>query len=144
MPVEEYSDGNVSRNTFTYPGRQDWNLSLGKRFMMPYKEGHLLKFRMDLFNAFNLANLGVNNLNGDIWDSNFLNMPSVGAHYDPLGQVLHLTHPGRNSKREPQGSPLLSLTFLVWKRRSLLYSQPMPNKPLACSIASARAVHRRF
>jgi hypothetical protein len=24
-----YSNGNVSRNTFTYPGRQDWNLSLG-------------------------------------------------------------------------------------------------------------------
>jgi hypothetical protein len=28
----------VSRNTFAYPGRQDWNLSLGKRFMMPYQE----------------------------------------------------------------------------------------------------------
>jgi hypothetical protein len=61
-----YSNGNVSRNTFTYPGRQDWNLSLGTRFMMPYKEGHLLEFRLDLFNAFNHANLGVNNLNGDI------------------------------------------------------------------------------
>jgi hypothetical protein len=79
VPVEEYSNGNVSRNTFTYPGRQDWNLSLGKRFMMPYKEGHLLEFRMDLFNAFNHANLGVNNLNGDIWDSNFLNMPLTAS-----------------------------------------------------------------
>jgi hypothetical protein len=74
-----YSNGNVSRNTFTYPGRQDWNLSLGKRFMMPYREGHLLEFRMDLFNAFNHANLGVNNLNGDIWSQNFLNMPLTAS-----------------------------------------------------------------
>ena len=57
------------------PGRQDWNLSLGKRFMLPYREGHLLEFRMDLFNAFNHANLGVNNLNGDINSAHFLNMP---------------------------------------------------------------------
>jgi len=72
----KFTNGNVSRNNFTYPGRQDWNLSLGKRFMMPYKEGHLLEFRMDLFNAFNHANLGVNNLNGNIDSQNFLNMPS--------------------------------------------------------------------
>ncbi len=74
-----FVNGNVSRNTFTYPGRQDWDLSLGKRFMMPYKEGHLLEFRMDLFNAFNHANLGVNNLNGDINSPNFLNMPLTAA-----------------------------------------------------------------
>jgi hypothetical protein len=47
--------------------------------MMPYKEGHLLEFRMDLFNAFNQANLGVNNLNGDINSPNFLNMPLTEA-----------------------------------------------------------------
>jgi hypothetical protein len=75
----KFANGNVSRNTFTYPGRQDWNLSLGKRFMMPYKEGHLLEFRMDLFNAFNHANLGVNNLNGDINSANFLNMPLTAS-----------------------------------------------------------------
>ena len=74
-----FVNGNVSRNNFTYPGRQDWNLSLGKRFMMPYKEGHLLEFRMDLFNAFNHANLGVNNLNGDINSANFLNMPLTAS-----------------------------------------------------------------
>lgn len=75
----KFANGNVSRNTFTYPGRQDWNLSVGKRFMMPYKEGHLLEFRMDLFNAFNHANLGVNNLNGDIDSANFLNMPLTAS-----------------------------------------------------------------
>ncbi len=75
----KYASGNVSRNTFTYPGRQDWDLSVGKRFMMPYREGHLLEFRMDLFNAFNHANLGVNNLNGDINSPNFLNLPLTAA-----------------------------------------------------------------
>jgi hypothetical protein len=75
----KFANGNVSRNNFTYPGRQDWNLSLGKRFMMPYKEGHLLEFRMDLFNAFNHANLGVNNLNGNIDSPNFLNMPLTAS-----------------------------------------------------------------
>jgi TonB-dependent Receptor Plug Domain len=75
----KFANGNVSRNNFTYPGRQDWSLSLGKRFMMPYKEGHLLEFRMDLFNAFNHANLGVNNLNGDINSANFLNMPLTAS-----------------------------------------------------------------
>ena len=34
---------------------------------------------MDLFHAFNHANLGVNNLNGDFWDSNFLNMPLTAS-----------------------------------------------------------------
>jgi hypothetical protein len=75
----KFVNGNVSRNNFTYPGRQDWSLSLGKRFMMPYREGHLLEFRMDLFNAFNHANLGVNNLNGDIDSANFLNMPLTAS-----------------------------------------------------------------
>ncbi len=75
----KFVNGNVSRNNFTYPGRQDWNLSLGKRFMMPYREGHLLELRMDLFNAFNHANLGVRNLNGDLWDPNFLNMPLTAS-----------------------------------------------------------------
>jgi hypothetical protein len=74
-----FANGNVSRNNFTYPGRQDWNLSLGKRFMMPYKEGHIMELRMDLFNAFNHANLGVNNLNGDINSANFLNMPLTAS-----------------------------------------------------------------
>jgi hypothetical protein len=75
----KFVNGNVSRNNFTYPGRQDWNLSLGKRIMMPYREGHLLEFRMDLFNAFNHANLGVTNLNGDIWSADFLNMPKTAS-----------------------------------------------------------------
>ncbi len=47
--------------------------------MMPYREGHLLELRMDMFNAFNHANLGVNNLNGDINSANFLNMPLTAA-----------------------------------------------------------------
>jgi carboxypeptidase family protein/TonB-dependent receptor-like protein len=75
----KFVNGNVSRNNYTYPGRQDWNLSVGKRFMMPYKEGHLIELRMDMFNAFNHANLGVNNLNGDINSANFLNQPLTAS-----------------------------------------------------------------
>jgi hypothetical protein len=75
----KYANGNVTRNTFVYPGRQDWNLSLVKRVNMPYKESHQFELRMDLFNAFNHPNLGVNNLNGDINSPDFLNMPITKA-----------------------------------------------------------------
>ena len=68
-------NGNVTRNNFTYPGRQDWNLSAVKRFTMPYAEGHhQLEFRGDFFNAFNHPNLGISSLNGDIDSSTFLDI----------------------------------------------------------------------
>jgi hypothetical protein len=38
-----------------------------------------MELRMDLFNAFNHANLGVNNLNGDINSANFLNQPLTAS-----------------------------------------------------------------
>lgn len=67
-------NGNVTRNNFTYPGRQDWNLSAVKRFSMPYAEGHQLEFRADLFNAFNHPNLGVSGLDGNIDSPTFLDI----------------------------------------------------------------------
>lgn len=67
-------NGNVTRNNFTYPGRQDWNLSAVKRFSMPYAEGHQLEFRADLFNAFNHPNLGVSGLDGNINSPTFLDI----------------------------------------------------------------------
>ena len=72
--------GNVGRNTFYNPGRQDINLSAIKRFKMPYKEGHEVEFRADLFNPFNHPNLGgslngsVASVSGNIDDPNFLNL----------------------------------------------------------------------
>jgi hypothetical protein len=68
-------NGNVSRNNFTWPGTQTWNLSARKVFHMPYHEGHTLEFRGDFFNAFNHKNDAVSiNLNegGNIRSSHFM------------------------------------------------------------------------
>jgi hypothetical protein len=70
-------NGNVTRNNFTYPGRQDWNLSVLKRINMPYREGHQIELRADMFNAFNHPNLGVDGLDGDVNSSTFLDIPST-------------------------------------------------------------------
>jgi Carboxypeptidase regulatory-like domain/TonB-dependent Receptor Plug Domain len=69
--------GNVTRNTFVYPGRQDWNLSVVKRIHMPYAEGHQFELRLDMFNAFNHPNLGVDSLNGNVLSPTFLDIPST-------------------------------------------------------------------
>ena len=37
----------------TGPGLHTFDLSFGKQFKMPYKEGHTLQFRSEMFNAFN-------------------------------------------------------------------------------------------
>jgi hypothetical protein len=50
--------GNVGRNTFITPGRQDWNLSVSRSFKL--HESHALMFRAEFFNAFNHPNLGIN------------------------------------------------------------------------------------
>jgi hypothetical protein len=69
-------NGNLGRNSFYFPGRQDWNLTAIKRFNMPFAEGHNLEFRADFFNAFNHPNEGVANLlfSGDINNTDFLNI----------------------------------------------------------------------
>ncbi|MBI3646437.1 MAG: TonB-dependent receptor [Acidobacteriales bacterium] len=45
--------GNTPRNPVTGPGLHMFDLSVGKQFKMPYKEGHSLQFRTEMFNAFN-------------------------------------------------------------------------------------------
>jgi hypothetical protein len=45
--------GNTPRNVLVGPGLHTFDLSLGKQFRMPYKEGHLLQFRTEFFNALN-------------------------------------------------------------------------------------------
>jgi hypothetical protein len=68
-------DGNVTRNNFTWPGTQTWNLSARKVFRMPYREGHSLEIRGDFFNAFNHKNDAVTvNLNegGEILSPHFM------------------------------------------------------------------------
>lgn len=71
-------NGNVGRNSIYYPGRQDWNLSVIKRFKMPF-EGHYLEFRSDFFNAFNHPNDGIDSLNGQYGNINSTDFLNVAA-----------------------------------------------------------------
>jgi hypothetical protein len=68
-------NGNVSRNSFRYPGTMGFDASVLKDFNMPYREGHKVQLRMDMINAFNHPNLGVSGLDGDVTNSDtFLNI----------------------------------------------------------------------
>jgi hypothetical protein len=44
---------NVGRNTLVGPGIRAFDLAAHKEFPMPFKEGHLLKFRLEAFNVLN-------------------------------------------------------------------------------------------
>src|SRR6185437_1706996 len=45
--------GNVGRNSVLTPHIQAIDLAVHKEFAMPYKEGHVLQFRLEAFNVFN-------------------------------------------------------------------------------------------
>ena len=45
--------GTAGRNTLRGPGVNAWDLSVSKNFKMPWREGHMLMFRTEFFNAFN-------------------------------------------------------------------------------------------
>ncbi len=57
-------NGSLGKNTFRTPGFYNTDVSVQKRFFMPW-EGHYLIFRSDFINAFNQDNYGrpVNNMN---------------------------------------------------------------------------------
>jgi len=76
-PANSGINGNVTRNNYTYPGRRDWDMSVAKSFRMPYAEGHEVQVRIDMFNALNHKNLGVNGLDGDLNSATFLNIDST-------------------------------------------------------------------
>jgi hypothetical protein len=50
--------GTAPRDPVVGPGIHQFDLSASKIFKMPYREGHQLMFRMELFNAFNTPQLG--------------------------------------------------------------------------------------
>jgi hypothetical protein len=52
---ESDSFGNAGRNILMSPGLQTWDISLVKRTRL-FKEGHILEFRAQFFNAFNNVN----------------------------------------------------------------------------------------
>ena len=57
------SFGNVGRNSLLTPHLQSIDLALHKQFAMPYKEGHVLQFRLEAFNVFNHPTWGAPNAN---------------------------------------------------------------------------------
>jgi hypothetical protein len=78
------TNGNIGRNTFYNPGRQDWAMSIQREFKIRERQAFLL--RMEAFNPFNHPNLGggedgVPSVSGDIINGDFLNksVTSVGG-----------------------------------------------------------------
>ena len=77
-------NGNVGRNTFYNPGRQDWAMSVQREFKILERQAFLL--RLEAFNPFNHPNLGggedgVPSVSGNLASSTFLNtsITSVGG-----------------------------------------------------------------
>jgi len=55
--------GNVGRNSIEGPGIIGFDAEVHKQFRMPYKEGHVLQFRFEAFNALNHPNWSMPTLN---------------------------------------------------------------------------------
>lgn len=77
-------NGNIGRNTFYNPGRQDWAMAVQREFKFLERQAFLL--RLEAFNPFNHPNLGggednVPSVSGSITSPNFLNtaVTSVGG-----------------------------------------------------------------
>jgi len=71
--------GDVSRNSFYNPGRQDYTAAIARMFRIPGREGQELEFRTEMFNPFNHANFGggrggVSSVSGDLLNPNFMNV----------------------------------------------------------------------
>ncbi len=77
-------NGNVGRNSFYNPGRQDWAMSVQREFKIRERQAFLV--RLEAFNPFNHPNLGggednVPSVSGNLLSTNFLNssVTSVGG-----------------------------------------------------------------
>lgn len=56
--VADGPNGNLGRNTFYNPGRQDYNMALTRIIKLPRWENHQLEFRAEAFDVFNHPNAG--------------------------------------------------------------------------------------
>jgi hypothetical protein len=71
--------GNVGRNTIEGPGIFNIDFEVHKNFKMPYKEGHVLQFRLEAFNVLNHPNWAMPNLN-ILSGATQVGMPATDAH----------------------------------------------------------------
>lgn len=69
--------GTSPRNPVVGPGLHTFDLSFSKSFRMPYKEGHALLFRAEMFNIFNSPQLG--NPGGTLGTGTFGRVTSTAA-----------------------------------------------------------------
>jgi hypothetical protein len=68
LPVPGH-EGDLGRNTFDGPGLANVNLSLQRRFRLPFREGASVQVRAEIFNLFNRVNL--TSPNGDLASGTF-------------------------------------------------------------------------
>ncbi len=71
--------GNVGRNSMTTPAFQTFDLAVHKNFPMGYKDGHVLQFRLEAFNALNHPVWGAPNGNVQAGPA-FTGAPANAAH----------------------------------------------------------------
>jgi hypothetical protein len=71
--------GNVGRNSIVGPGIAAIDGEIHKQFRMPYKEGHILQFRLEAFNVLNHPNWQMPNLN-ILAGAAQPGLPSTAAH----------------------------------------------------------------
>jgi hypothetical protein len=71
--------GNTGRNTIQGPGIFNIDAEVHKQFRMPFKEGHVLQFRIETFNTINHANWGMPSLN-ILNGAAFAGQPGTNAH----------------------------------------------------------------
>jgi hypothetical protein len=101
--------GNVGRNSIQGPGIIAFDAEVHKQFRMPYKEGHVLQFRLDAFNVLNHPNWGMPNLN-ILSGAAQPGMPSTAPH-----QNFGVMSGTSNSMRQLQ----LGLKLLVLSQSTL-------------------------
>ena len=71
--------GNVGRNTIQGPGIFNIDMEIHKQFRMPYRENHIVQFRLEAFNVLNHPNWGMPGLN-ILSGAAFPGQPGTNAH----------------------------------------------------------------
>jgi hypothetical protein len=89
--------GNVGRNTIEGPGIFNFDAEIHKQFRMPYKEGHMIQFRLEAFNSLNHPNWG---------------MPALGI-------LTGAAQPGAPSTAPHQGFGVISSTSTPMRQMQL-------------------------
>jgi len=75
--------GNVGYDSLWGPGRDNWNLSLFKNFVLNEKRGSKLEFRAESFNVFNHTQFQGSNFNGISNQFTASNFGQITAAFDP-------------------------------------------------------------